>query len=368
MRNFISKYLFLFPGLGDIGGIQKSGMVAYLGLLNQKKILDRSIFVTYENKKNIHISGLSDQYYKLQNLSKLIITRSKLEIILRILTIKYPISMILVWHIHLLKLIPFLRLHNAPVILFLHGIEAWRTPSFLIKLGLKSVKSFLCNSQYTWDEFLRYNPDFQNKPHHIVHLGVETPIIGPTPSPSTLPSALMISRLLHSENYKGHREVIRAWPFVLSHIPEATLWIVGEGDLRSELERMVHETGLEHSIRFLGNVEEAEKQRLILQSRCLVMPSRGEGFGLVYLEAMRLGRPCLVSIWDAGKEVINPPEAGLAVDPSDPMALSRAIVRLLTLDLEWYRWSQQARKRYEDYFTSTHFQQRLLSAIQNWIL
>jgi glycosyltransferase involved in cell wall biosynthesis len=93
------------------------------------------------------------------------------------------------------------------------------------------------------------------------------------------------------------------------------------------------------------------------------MPSRGEGFGLVYLEAMRLGRPCLVSNCDAGREVVNPPEAGLAVDPADASSLADGVCRLLADGPEWHRLSQAARRRYEREFTAEHFQRRLIAAL-----
>src|SRR6185369_351165 len=90
---------------------------------------------------------------------------------------------------------------------------------------------------------------------------------------------------------------------------------------------------------------------------------RSEGFGLVYLEAMRAGRPCLVSTLDAGREVVNPPEAGLAADPADRQALAAALCRLITPGAEWDRWSEQARLRYEGQFTARHFQERLVKAV-----
>jgi phosphatidylinositol alpha-1,6-mannosyltransferase len=177
------------------------------------------------------------------------------------------------------------------------------------------------------------------------------------------PAAIMISRLERQENYKGHREIIAVWPRVLQRIPDARLWIVGSGSLRPDLERQVRALGLEGRIRFWGTVSEAQKERLLMQARCLLMPSRGEGFGLVYLEAMRLGRPCLVSTLDAGREVVHPPEAGLAADPDDTEALAEAVCRLLTPGPAWDAWSRRARERYERYFTAAHFQKRLLEAL-----
>src|ERR1044072_9933639 len=93
------------------------------------------------------------------------------------------------------------------------------------------------------------------------------------------------------------------------------------------------------------------------------MPSRAEGFGLVCREAMRIGRPCLVSTLDAGREVVNPPEAGLAVDMDNQEELAHALGRLLADGDEWNDWSPQARRRYEDFYTAEHFQQRLLAAL-----
>ena len=102
---------------------------------------------------------------------------------------------------------------------------------------------------------------------------------------------------------------------------------------------------------------------MIEQCRCLALPSRAEGFGLVYLEAMRAGRPCLVSIFDAAREVVNPPEAGLAIDPAKQDKLVDALCQLMTPGVQWDAWSAQSRRRYETLFTAKHFQARLLKIL-----
>jgi phosphatidylinositol alpha-1,6-mannosyltransferase len=115
--------------------------------------------------------------------------------------------------------------------------------------------------------------------------------------------------------------------------------------------------------RVCGEVTEERKQEMLAQCRCLALPSRGEGFGLVYVEAMRMGRPCLVSALDAGREVVNPPEAGLAVDLNRQDHLVESICRLLTYGPEWEAWSERARRRYETLYTAEHFQNRLISSL-----
>jgi glycosyltransferase involved in cell wall biosynthesis len=173
----------------------------------------------------------------------------------------------------------------------------------------------------------------------------------------------MIGRIQRDENYKGHREVIEVWPRVLEVMPTAELWIAGGGDLRPQLEEMVKARELEPKVRFFGAVPEEAKADLLRRCRALVLPSAGEGFGLVYLEAMRMGRPCLVSTLDAGAEVVNPPEAGLSADLRDSAALRDAILRLLSSGSEWDRMARHAKQRYDLLFTGGHFQQRLVAAL-----
>jgi phosphatidyl-myo-inositol dimannoside synthase len=150
---------------------------------------------------------------------------------------------------------------------------------------------------------------------------------------------------------------------VLRQIPSAELWIAGDGDLRADLEQFARNAGVEANVRFHGHISETEKERLIERCRCLALPSAGEGFGLVYLEAMRTGRPCLVSTLDAGREVVNPPEAGLAVNPAKPYEIAAAVARMLSPGPEWQQWSERALSRYAAHFTREHFERRLLSAI-----
>jgi phosphatidylinositol alpha-1,6-mannosyltransferase len=208
-----------------------------------------------------------------------------------------------------------------------------------------------------------FNGKLAAAPHKTVHLGIGAAVHEPITPPADPPVALMISRLLRSEDYKGHREVVSAWPLVLERMPTAELWIAGDGDLRKDLEKGVRSHGLADRVRFFGQVSEAEKQNLLARCRCLAMPSRAEGFGLVYLEAMRMGRPCLVSTLDAGREVVAPPLAGLAADPDDSGALAETLCRLLSPGREWDQWSTMARHRYEEQFTASHFQDRLLKAL-----
>ncbi|MEP6714499.1 MAG: glycosyltransferase family 4 protein [Terriglobia bacterium] len=269
---------------------------------------------------------------------------------------------ILIWHVDLLKLLPFVSRRNSRTYLFLHGIEAWRKMSRISEFLLPRVDVFLTNSAFTWSRFLEFNPRWQASKHRVVQLGAGTVEVKPE-NPADLPSAVVIGRMEESESYKGHRELIRIWPAVLQGHPNAELRIIGGGDLEPELKALARTLEIQNRVVFEGRIPDERKLQLIGQSRCLLLPSRGEGFGLVYLEAMRQGRPCLVSTFDAGREVVQPPQAGLAVDPADTDSLSDAVRRLLSAGTEWNAWSSRARAIYESNFTAAHFQDRLLNAL-----
>ncbi len=267
------------------------------------------------------------------------------------------------WHLDLLKLLPFLGSGARRKYLFLHGIECWRPLGGVTRRLVDRIDMFLTNSEFTWNRFTEINPRWKNAPHRTVRLGAGMPE-GRVEPPGPVPAAVIIGRMNAAEDYKGHRELIAAWPLVLQSVSHAELWIVGGGDAENNLKRLAASGSASGQIRFFGAVSEEEKQRLLRQSRCLVLPSRGEGFGLVYLEAMRLGRPCLSSVHDAGQEVISPPESGIAVEPGDQNALAEAVLQLLGTDCVWQTWSSNAKRRYEAEFTAAHFQRRFADAVR----
>jgi phosphatidylinositol alpha-1,6-mannosyltransferase len=346
----------LFPWLGPevTGGAQESGRLAWTILSDAARQRNgRARLFCYT--PNGHSNG--------STFHADVTATSRQQAILAALSTRWQPDLIFTWHIDLLRLVPLFRAPSARVVLVLLGIESWRRADWLTELLLRRVNLFLSISDHTWQSFVALHPLLAHAPHRTVHLGLRTPIDPSPHPPDDPPVVLMISRLERTQDYKGHYEVIEAWSLIRARIPHAQLWIVGDGSLRNELEGLVERRGFKSSIHLWGWVPEEQKQELIARCRCFALPSRGEGFGLVYLEAMRMGRPCLVSTFDAGPEVVNPPEAGLAVDPTDSHALADALCRLLTPGQEWERWSENARRRYEQNFTEEHFRVRLLDAV-----
>ncbi|HBY61292.1 MAG TPA: hypothetical protein DEH78_15840, partial [Solibacterales bacterium] len=323
--------LALFPALESPigGGIQAAGQIARQALRSSFTV--RCFYYGPDAEKGLPASD--------------VIAPTRLSALWQAARGRWTADLVMVWHVHLLRLLPFFNLPKARIAVFLHGIECWRPLDWWSERAMKNVDCFLTNSDYTRDRFLGTRPWLTRARTETTALGLGHPAPA-SPPPGAIPAALMLGRMAIEEDYKGHREMIGVWPRVLADVPDAELWIAGGGSLRPALEAVVREQGLERHVHFLGYISEEEKLRRLEQCRCLALPSRGEGFGLVYLEAMRLGRPCLTSTLDAGSEVIAPPEAGLAVDPGDTTGLHRAVRRLLGAGAEWEQWSRQARHRY----------------------
>lgn len=166
---------------------------------------------------------------------------------------------------------------------------------------------------------------------------------------------LIVGRMSAAERYKGHETIFEA----LAALPAARLVVVGSGDDRERLEARAR--GLGDRVLFTGFVSEATRDALYAGCRALVMPSRGEGFGLVYLEAMRAARPCVALRGQAAGEIVVDAETGLLID-GDAASLGVALARLSSEKLA-RQLGEGARRRYETHFASARFKEAFFSQL-----
>jgi phosphatidylinositol alpha-1,6-mannosyltransferase len=169
----------------------------------------------------------------------------------------------------------------------------------------------------------------------------------------------IVGRMSAAERYKGHDELLECWPGVISAVPDAQLVVVGAGDDAARLRGRAAELGIGDAVLFTGFVSDATREAVLERAAAFAMPSRGEGFGLVYLEAMRLGVPCIGSTVDAAREVVADGETGFTIDPDDRGALASSIVRLLSDEGARRAMGEAGRARYEAHFTYARFRERL---------
>jgi phosphatidylinositol alpha-1,6-mannosyltransferase len=139
---------------------------------------------------------------------------------------------------------------------------------------------------------------------------------------------LIVGRMSAHERYKGHDELLEALRILHRSRPGTRLVVAGGGDDRPRLQARSAELGLDGAVTFTGFVSEATLAELYRRAAVFALPSRDEGFGLVYLEAMRAGRPCVALRGTAAAEVVRDGETGLLVD-AGPESLAAALLRLL---------------------------------------
>jgi L-malate glycosyltransferase len=127
--------------------------------------------------------------------------------------------------------------------------------------------------------------------------------------------------------HKGQRHLLDAMPLVIQEVPDARLVILGEGELRPQLEHQVKHLHLEKHVVLPGF--RADVLSLIKGVDLFVMSSETEGLGTSLLDAMAAGKACVGTRVGGIPEVIDDGVTGLLVPPRDPPALATAIVRLL---------------------------------------
>lgn len=185
-----------------------------------------------------------------------------------------------------------------------------------------------------------------------------------TRPPEREPAALIVGRMTAEERGKGHDQLIAAWPRVRERLPEAELWIVGAGDDRRHLERCASASGLGEAVRFLGRVSDEQLHELYQRASLFAMPSRQEGFGLVYAEALWHGLPCLGSTADAASCVVDHERSGLLVPYGDVDAIAASVIRLLSRPEQVRQMGEAGRRAVEERFTYAAFERHLLAALE----
>ena len=172
-------------------------------------------------------------------------------------------------------------------------------------------------------------------------------------------AALIVGRVWSSERGKGHDQLLECWPTVRSAVPDAQLVIAGSGDDVPRLQAKAALLGVAHAVLFTGYVSHATRDALLRRAAVFAMPSRQEGFGLAYLEAMRVGTPCVGATNDAAGEPIAQGETGILVQQADLAALSAALVGILSNDDLRHRLGEAGRRRYYAHYTFERYRDRL---------
>jgi phosphatidylinositol alpha-1,6-mannosyltransferase len=258
-----------------------------------------------------------------------------------------------------------LPIWRRPLLAWIHGIEVWETARDIRVRASRRADVLVANSAYTRERAERVHGGFARA--EVCWLGTEgdapsslaRPLGGP-------PTVLMLGRLEQGRD-KGHRALIACWPAVVSAVPDARLLIVGTGSDLEDIRERVAVSPVAGRIELRGFVAEADVEEVWAQATVFAMPSRGEGFGLVYVEAMRHGVPVVASVHDAAPEINVEGETGYNVDLDRPAELPERIIHLLRNPALASELGARGRTRWAQHFRFSAFRQRFLPLVRRFV-
>lgn len=148
---------------------------------------------------------------------------------------------------------------------------------------------------------------------------------------------LTVARLERGEGYKGYDRVVRALPVVRAACGDVRFIVVGKGDDRARIEDLARSQGVGEAVTFAGFVSEEELADHYRLADVFAMPSTGEGFGIVFLEAMACGTPVLAGNRDGSVDALAGGRLGRLVDPTEVDAIACGLISLLRREgPEWW--------------------------------
>lgn len=288
-------------------------------------------------------------------------------------------KLVIALHPHLAPVVQtmVLRSRKPPSLIFAHGIEVWRPLGWPRRSALRRADMVAAPSA---DTVHRLVSEQGIRPERVRKLAwgldpeFEARLVAACrpPRPAAFPErariVLAVGRWASAERYKGADTLIAALPRVVQSAPDAALVLVGNGDDQPRLEQLAHELGVEAHVRFLREPSQEELFACYAHCDLFALPSSGEGFGLVFLEAMAHGKPVIGGAHGGIPDVVEDGVTGLLVPHGEVEALSRAVESLLLNQQTASAMGARGRERVEAMFTFGQFQSRLKQALEEVLL
>lgn len=213
------------------------------------------------------------------------------------------------------------RLIGARLVIQAYGIEVWNRPSRLVRKAVEAADLVLCISRHTRSSVLSWA---SIAPERAVILApTVSPEFTPGPQPRTRfdwagdgqKILLCVGRMAACEAYKGHDRVIAAIPRVVELGQDVVFVALGDGDDLPRLARLAQEHGVAERVRFQKARGFEELVAAYRAADLFIMPSTGEGFGIVFLEAMACGTPAIGLAVGGARDALADGELGWITTP-----------------------------------------------------
>ncbi len=295
-------------------------------------------------RDSVKFIALNDRVIDTQDLQKSsnerltewhVCNRQKLRFIRAVFSIGRRSNRLICGHVAQLPVALLAKIVNPHLRYYLvaHGIEVWRSFTAAEHLALRRAEQIFCVSEFTRQELLRRCK--LSAQRAVVLPNALDPSFDIRPSRNRdggHPVILTVTRLINVHRYKGVEHLIEAMPAIRSAHPTAVLRVIGRGDDMDRLQRLRDKLGLQSSVQFLGYVDDTRISAEMQRCSLFALPSSQEGFGLVFVEAMAHGAPCIGARAGGIPEIITP-ETGTLVEYGNVAAIADACTD--TLRRQW---------------------------------
>jgi phosphatidylinositol alpha-1,6-mannosyltransferase len=278
---------------------------------------------------------------------------------------KEKFDLVICAHINLLPAAYFAaRRCNARLLLMVYGLEVWNPGRYLRRYMLHRTDAIVAISALTVKR-LREWAVIAGDRIFLIPNAIDLSLYSPGKPTADIrkelkirsgPVIMTLGRMDASERAKGFDEVLEAMPSLVEDFPTLTYVLAGDGSDRPRLESKARKLGVRERTVFTGYVPEEKKLDLYRSMDLFVMPSRLEGFGYVFLEALASGIPVVASSVDGSREAVRGGAWGSLADPNNRDEIMRAIRNGLTNPIVPDRSEL-------DYFSKERYRDRVWKAL-----
>jgi len=269
------------------------------------------------------------------------------------------------------------KLTKIPYWAIAHGIEAWDIKNPYLKTALHDADLILAVSNFTRDRLLK---EQSLDPEKVVVLPntFDSSRFQIAPKSSKLlekygltpeqPVILTVARLAEVERYKGYDQILLALPFIRQAIPNIHYIIVGKGGDCDRIENLIQQLNLQDCVTLAGFIPDQELCDYYNLCDVFAMPSKREGFGIVYLEALACGKPTLGGNQDGAVDALCGGELGALVNPDDIDEIAQTLIQILegTYPNQLMYNPEALRQKVIDTYGFDRFKLTLGELFENW--
>jgi phosphatidylinositol alpha-1,6-mannosyltransferase len=331
--------LFTLQTFSTTGGIQK--MTRTLANSLQKITTtynwDFKLWSVYDKDQDLMPQYLSPEKFKGFNVKHN-------AFVLKATKVVNSADVIIISHVNLAIIGLIAKLINPKCQLWLiaHGIEVWRPLSRARKMFLKKCDKIVCVSDFTRQEMISNHGVSPDK--CVVLNNALDPFMTP-PANFKKPGHLQqkyklddndiilftLTRLAITEQYKGYEQVIKVLARLKTKIPSLKYILSGQYDAQegARIKQMLKQHQVEDMVILTGFVAEKELTDHFLLADLFVLPSKKEGFGIVFIEALSCGLPVICGNVDGSLDAIRNGELGKAINPDNLDELETALALYL---------------------------------------